>query len=127
MSDENLSDESAQLIRETAHNGRHEPAELAMAFAIGAALGAGLAAICVPERRRSGLPKTVRRRYSRVRKTSYAAVDELRAAAREVAGDFREEIGATLEAGREELRETVRKQLIQKRRALRRENRQPRN
>ena len=98
-----------------------EQAGTALAFAIGAAIGVGIAAIWVPRRRSTRLPAVLGRRYRRVRKAGAAAFDELRDAAREVAGDFREELGASLEAAREEFGEIARKQLAQTRQALSRE------
>ena len=100
----------------------HEQAGVALAFAIGAAIGVGLAAIWVPKRR-NRLPAALGRRYQRVRKASAAALDELRDAAREISGDFREELGTTLEAAREELVDIARKQLDQTREIVKRERR----
>lgn len=103
-----------------------DQASLALAFTIGAAIGVGLAAIWVPERRRSRLPAAVGKRYRHMRKAGGAALDDLRSTAREVAGDFREELGATLEAAREEFMDIARKQIRQTRQALQREQRRPR-
>jgi flagellar biosynthesis/type III secretory pathway M-ring protein FliF/YscJ len=102
---------------------RQEPAQLLLAFAIGALVGIGLAAIWVPERRRRRLPAALSRRYQRMRKASTATLDEIRKAGRPIAGEFREELGASLEAAREELKDMARHQLDQVHQALRREQR----
>lgn len=119
MSEETVNDENQDAHLEG--DGRLSGFEHVLAFAIGAALGVGLAAVWLPERRRAPAG-----RLGRVRRASSAALDELRAAAREVAADFREELGATLEAGREQIVDMTHKQLDQARRAMRRETRSER-
>jgi hypothetical protein len=94
-----------------------------LAFTVGALVGAGLAAIWIPERPRRRLPAIASRRYRRVRRASVTALDEIREAGREIAGELREELAATLEAAREEFGHMARGQLEQARRALRRERR----
>ncbi len=58
-----------------------------------------------------------------MRKASTATLDEIRKAGRTIAGEFREELGASLEAAREELKDMARHQLDQMHQALRREQR----
>lgn len=102
---------------------RQEPAHFLLAFAIGALVGTGLAAIWVPQRRRRRLPAALSRRYRLMRKASTAALDEMRKAGRTILGEFREELGASVEAAREEVKDMVRHQLGQVHQALRREQR----
>ncbi|KPK79534.1 MAG: hypothetical protein AMS25_12340 [Gemmatimonas sp. SM23_52] len=102
---------------------RYEPAHFLLAFAIGALVGTGLAAIWVPERRRRRLPAVLGQRYRRVRKASTAALGEIRKAGRRIVHEFREELGASLEAAREEFKDMTRQQLDQAHRALRQEQR----
>jgi hypothetical protein len=102
---------------------RHVPAEFLLALAAGTFVGIGLAAVWVPEKRRRRLPATVRKRYRRVRDASALALDEIRSASREIAGEFREELGANLEAAGEEFKDMARHQLEQVRSTLRRERR----
>ena len=106
---------------------RRDQASLVLALAIGAALGVGIAAIWIPERRRRRLPAILGRRYRRVRKASAAALEDFRRAAREASADFRADLGATLEAAREELAELGRRQLQHTRKTLQREHRKPRS
>jgi predicted acylesterase/phospholipase RssA len=103
--------------------GRGEPIRYILALTIGALVGAGLAATWVPERPRRRLPAIAAKRYRRVRRAGSAALEEIRGAGRELSGEFREELGATLEAAREEFRDMARQQLEQVRKALRRERR----
>lgn len=103
--------------------GRGEPAKYVLALTIGALVGAGLAATWIPERRRRGLPEIATRRYRRVRRASSAALEEVREAARELNREFQEELGAILEAAREEFGDMARQQLEQVRKTLRRERR----
>lgn len=103
--------------------GRGEPTRYLLALAIGALVGAGLAATWIPERQRRRLPAVAAKRYRRVRRAGSAALEEIREAGRELSGEFREELGATLEAAREEFRDMVRQQLEHARKALRRERR----
>lgn len=117
---------AAERDRREAERGggqRHEPAHFLLAFVIGALVGTGLAAIWVPERRRRRLPATLGQRYRRVREASTAALGEIRKAGRRIVGEFREELGASLEAAREEFKDMTRQQLDQAHRALRREQR----
>jgi uncharacterized membrane protein YccC len=102
---------------------RREPAQYFLAFVIGAFVGAGLAGIWIPERRRRRLPEVARRRYRRVRRAGAAALDEIREAGREIAGEFRDELGASLEAAREEFGDMARQQLKHVRGTLRRDRR----
>lgn len=106
---------------DTPENGQREPVERLLVFAIGALVGAGFAAIWIPERRRSRLPARMGKRYRRVCKAGGTAIDEIRKAGREIANDFREELGASLEAAREEFLDMARRQLEQTRRTLQRE------
>lgn len=87
------------------------PAHYVLAFAVGTLVGMGIASIWVPKRQKGRLPGVVRRRYRRVRKAGGSTLDELRNASRELTGEFREEVGATLEAAREELGDIARQQL----------------
>ncbi len=103
--------------------GRGEPTRYLFALTIGALVGAGLAATWIPERQRRRLPAIAAKRYRRVRRAGSAALEEIREASRELSGEFREELGATLEAAREEFRDMVHQQLEQVRKALRRERR----
>ena len=59
---------------------QREPAEFLVAFAIGALVGVGLAAIWVPEPRRSRLPTVLGKRYRRARKAGATALEEVREA-----------------------------------------------
>ena len=97
------------------------PTHHLLAFAIGTLVGMGVANIWIPDRRRSRLPGIVRRRYRRVRKAGSGTLNELRDARREVAHEFREELGATLEAARSELAEIARQQVEGLVQAVRRE------
>ncbi len=99
--------------------GQREPSEHVLAFVIGALVGAGIAAVWVPERRRRQLPEITARRYRRVRRAGAATLDELREAGREIGGEFREELGTLLEAAREEFQDMTRAQLEQVGKALR--------
>ncbi len=112
-----LADDSCERIA------RGEPTKYLLAFAIGALVGAGLAATWIPERPRRRLPAIAAKRYRRVRRAGSAALDEVREATRELSGEFREELGAALEAAREEFRDMARRQLEQVWKALRRERR----
>jgi hypothetical protein len=108
---------------------RGEPAQLLISFGIGALVGIGLAATWVPERRRRRrrrLPAAVGKRYRRVRRAGGAALDEIQRAGHETVADFREELGASLEAAREEFGDMARGQLDQLLKALRREHRKVR-
>lgn len=100
---------------------QREPGEFLVAFAIGALVGVGLAAIWVPERRRSRLPAVLSKRYRRARKASATALEEVREAGRELGKELREELAAHLEVGREELLDMARGQVEQTRKTLRRE------
>lgn len=104
------------LLNETEGRSAH-----LLAFAVGALVGIAIASIWIPEPRRRRLPGVVRRRYDRVREAGGAAIDELREAGRDITGEFREELGATLEAAREELSDMARQQLENVRAALGRE------
>lgn len=104
-------------------SGRGEPTRYLLALGIGALVGAGLAATWIPERPRRRLPAIAAKRYRRVRRAGSAALEEIREAGRELSGEFREELGATLEAAREELGDMARQQLEQAWKALRRERR----
>lgn len=108
-------DTDEDLVNETGGSPAH-----VLAFVVGALVGVAIASIWIPEPRRR-LPSVVRRRYERVRESGGAAIDELREAGREISGEFREELGATLEAAREELSEMARQQLENVRDALGRE------
>ncbi|NIN70881.1 MAG: hypothetical protein GTO46_02875 [Gemmatimonadetes bacterium] len=103
--------------------GRGETTRYLLALTIGALVGAGLAATWIPERQRRRLPALAAKRYRRVRRAGSAALEEIREAGRELSGEFQEEIGATLEAAREEFRDMVRQQLEHARKALRPERR----
>ncbi|MGD2215408.1 MAG: hypothetical protein PVJ64_01575 [Gemmatimonadales bacterium] len=103
--------------------GRRESTQYLLALTIGALVGAGLAATWIPERPRRRLPAIAAKRYRRVRRAGSATLDEIRAAGRELSGEFREELGASLEAAREEFGDMARQQLEQLRNALRRERR----
>jgi len=103
-----------------------EPAHYLLAFAIGTLVGIGVANTWLPQRRRTRLPGIVRRRYRRVRKAGSNTLQELRDARREVTGEFREELGATLEAARAELADMAREQFEGLRDAVRREQRKGR-
>jgi hypothetical protein len=100
-------------------------ARLLVAFGIGAALGFAVAALSVPERRRSRLPELLDRQYRRVRRASGAALGEIRTTGRRLARDLREEMGASLEAAREQLGEMTRDQLRQLIKGARRKRRRP--
>jgi hypothetical protein len=100
-----------------------EPAHYLLAFAIGALVGIGFAAIWIPKQRRRRLPTLIGERYRRVRDAGGAALDEIRSASSEAIGDFRQELGASLEAAREEMADMARKQLKQARGTLSREYR----
>jgi uncharacterized membrane protein YccC len=109
------SDTEEDLVSETEGRSAH-----LLAFAVGALVGIAIASIWIPEPR-NRLPRVVRRRYQRVREAGGAALDELREASREITGEFREELGTTLEAAREELSDMARQQLENVRDALGRE------
>ncbi len=107
--------------RDITEEAQREPAKFLVAFAIGALVGVGLAAIWVPEPRRSRLPTVLGKRYRRARKAGATALEEVREASRELAKELREELATHLEAGREELLDLARGQIEQTRKALRRE------
>jgi hypothetical protein len=109
------SDTDEELLSETEGRSAH-----LLAFAVGALVGIAIASIWIPEPRHR-LPRVVRHRYQRVREAGGAALDELREASREITGEFREELGTTLEAAREELSDMARQQLENVRDALSRE------
>jgi carboxylesterase type B len=93
-----------------------------LAFAIGTLIGIGLAATWIPEpRRKRKSPSELTQRYRRMRNTSVAAIEDVRRAARETAGELREELAANLEAARDELGDLARQQLDNAQRSLRRE------
>ena len=100
-----------------------QTAHYLLAFAIGALVGIGVAATWIPEKRRRRLPALVRDRYRKVRDASATALEDMRDAGRELASEFREELGSSLEAAREELGDMAGQQLKQVRAALRREAR----
>lgn len=112
-----LADDGSQTV------GRGEPTKYLLALTIGALVGAGLAATWIPERPRHKLPAIAAKRYRRVRRAGSAALEEIREASRELSGEFREELGATLEAAREELGDMAHQQLEQVWKALRRDRR----
>jgi hypothetical protein len=100
---------------------RHTP-EFLLAFTIGALVGIGLAVTWVPEhKRRRTSAARIGERYRRMRAASAAAIEDMRETARKAASDFREELGAGLEAAREEFGDMARQQLTGTRKALRRE------
>ncbi|MGD2152988.1 MAG: hypothetical protein PVG79_06935 [Gemmatimonadales bacterium] len=113
--------ETGQYDRQTSSSG--EPAKYLLALTIGALVGAGLAATWIPERPRHKLPAIAAKRYRRVRRAGSVALEEIREAGRELSGEFREELGAALEAAREEFGDMARQQLEQLSKALRRERR----
>ena len=94
-----------------------------LAFAIGALVGIGIATTWIPEKQRRRLPALVRDRYRKLRDASASALDDVRDSGRELVGEFREELGSSLEAAREELGDMAGQQLKQVRAALRREAR----
>jgi hypothetical protein len=106
----------------TGETDRRDPAQYLLSFTIGAFVGAGIAAIWFPERRRRRLPAVMGRRYRRVRDASAAVYGEIREAGREIAGEFREDLAAGLEAAREEFKDMARLQLKNVRGSLRREH-----
>lgn len=95
--------------------------ELLLAFGIGACVGAGLAAIWIPEppRRRPG--RALEQRYHRARRAGASALAESRRRGAELAAEFREDLAAHLEAAREELVDIARKQIKTTRKRLQRE------
>lgn len=100
-----------------------QAAHYLLAFTIGALVGIGIAATWIPEKQRRRLPAVLRDRYRKVRDASASALEDMRDSGREVAGEFREELGSSLEAAREELSDMAGQQLKQMRAALRREAR----
>ncbi len=92
-----------------------------LAFVIGALVGIGLGVTWIPERRRRRLTASVGERYQRLRDASGAALGDMRRAGRDMVGDFREELGSSLEAAREEFADMTRQQVRQVRKALERE------
>ncbi len=94
-----------------------------LAFAIGALVGIGIAATWIPEKTRRRLPALLRDRYRRLQQASAATLGEWRDSGRDLTSEFREELGSSLEAAREELRDMAGQQLKQMRTALRREAR----
>ncbi len=91
-----------------------------LAFIIGTLVGVGLGVTWVPERRRRRLAG-IGERYQRLREMGSGALGEIRRASRDLAGDFREELSASVEAAREEFADMTRQQLKQARKALERE------
>jgi uncharacterized membrane protein YccC len=118
--------QGTRTVDDSAESDRGLAAEFVLAFTIGALIGIGLAVTWVPERRRRRLPARVGHGYRRLREVGATALDDLRRSSREAASEFREELGASLEAAREELGEIARQQLEQARKAMRRERRKPR-
>lgn len=104
-------DELEQASPDLPSVSEREPAHYLLAFAIGTLVGMGVANVWIPQRHRSRLPGIVRRRSRRIRKVGSAALGELRDAGRELTSEFREELGTTLEAAREELADMARQQL----------------
>lgn len=98
-----------------------EPVHLALAFIIGTLIGAGIAATWVPERRRSRVPDFVQKPYKRAREASSAAIEDFRRTSRDLAGDFRDELAANIEAARQEFKDLAEQQVGQVRKTLRRE------
>ncbi|UCF20572.1 MAG: hypothetical protein JSU87_03930 [Gemmatimonadota bacterium] len=94
-----------------------------LAFAIGALVGIGIAATWIPEKTRRRLPALLRDRYRKLRDVGTTRLDDWRDSGRALVGEFREELGSSLEAAREELGDMAGQQLKQMRTALRREAR----
>ncbi len=97
-----------------------------LAFIIGTLVGVGLGVTWVPERRRQRLAG-IGERYQRLRAMGRGALGDLGRAGRDLAGDFREELSASLEAAREEFADMTRQQLKQARKALERERKRLRS
>jgi len=81
--------------------------EYLLAFTIGALVGIGLAATWIPEKNRARIRAGIGEGYERMRRAS-----------RRLAGDFRNELAASLEAAREEFRDMTRQQVRQMRKRL---------
>jgi hypothetical protein len=101
-------------------------AALLASFAIGAAVGLGLALVWVPERRHGRLPPAVGRRYERARRLGAETLDEIRRAAGRATGQIREELAVDLEAARGELADIARDQVERFRKKLERQYRRVR-
>ncbi len=111
----------AEKLRKTSKNGAGaRSATFMLAFMIGTLVGVGLGVTWVPERRRRRLAG-IGERYQRLREMGSDALGEIRRASRDLAGDFREELSASVEAAREEFADMTRQQLKQARKALERE------
>ena len=112
-----------------AGTGTNEPRDLArllLAFGVGALVGIGVVTTWLPERKhRRRPPPGIGRSYHRARDAGAAALGELRSTGRALAADFREELGAGLEAAREEFSDMARQQLDHLRKALRQERKKP--
>ena len=99
---------------------RRQAAGLALAFAIGALVGVGLAVTWIPGLKRRPAPAIVRG-YRRAREASGAALSEARQWGSDLAAEFREELAANIEAAREEFVDMARKQLGSARKTLEKE------
>lgn len=93
-------------------------AALLASFAIGAAVGFGLALVWVPERRRGRFPPALVKQYERARKAGSDVVEEIRRAAGEATDQLRDELAIDLEAAREELVGIARDQMERLRKQL---------
>ena len=94
---------------------------LALAFAIGAVVGVGIALTWIPERSRRRVGPTIVRGYEKARRASAETLEDARRRGGELAAEFREELAANLEAAREEFSDMARKQMKSAKKALKRE------
>jgi hypothetical protein len=103
---------------------RPAPTHMMLAFGIGTLVGIGVALTWLPERRRRrSLPRFLARSYRGARRSSGAALGDLRESGRELVSDFRHELAANVEAAREGFADMAREQLAGLRTSMRRERR----
>lgn len=121
-----MTDERNETVEEEFEDGdRYETgshtAGLALAFAIGALVGVGIALTWIPEPSRRRVGPTIVKGYQRARRAGAETLEEARRRGGELAAEFREELAANIEAAREEFSDMARKQVKSAKKALKRE------
>lgn len=114
-------EETEEMEEADSHSDRSYATGLALAFAIGAVVGVGIAVTWIPERSRRRVGPTIVKGYQRARRAGADALDEARRRSRDLAAEFREELASNLEAAREEFSDIARKQVTSAKKALKRE------